>query len=136
MERKRYEVKRLPARQSKSVYRRYGGGKPLEDDLNERLYNRMAEEQEQYKARLLEQEPEKILSKAYEYTTREDILLSLEYNTLPIEQARVLLRSPCPLADIYKDWQKRETDHMQEIFETVQDRARHVIRLENERDGR
>lgn len=133
MESRKYEIKGMPTRQSKSVYRRYGGGKPLEDELNERLYNRVAVEQEQFRVWLLEQEPEDILSRAYEYVTREDILLSLEYNTLPIEQARALLKSPCPLEDIFKDYQKRETDYMQDIFATVQARAKHVILMEKER---
>ena len=62
-----------------------------------------------------------------EYTCREDILLSLEDNSLTTAQARALLKSPCPLADVFKDWEKRETGHMDEIWETVEARADTVI---------
>ena len=43
------------------------------------------------------------------------------------EQAVALLKSPSPLADIFKDWEKRETGHMADIWETVESRANTVI---------
>ena len=42
----------------------------------------MFSEQERYRQHLLTLPPEEILGHAYAYTTREDILLSLEYNDL------------------------------------------------------
>ena len=48
------------------------------EELNTALYKKMFAEQEQYKEWLLTQPPDEILNHAYEYTTREDILLSLE----------------------------------------------------------
>lgn len=134
MEKEKYELRQFPARESKSVFRRYGGGKPLQDALNERLYNRMVAEQEHYKVWLMAQTPEEILSHAYEYATREDIIYSLEENNLSIEQARALLKSPCPLDDIYKDWSKQETGYMGSIFDTVRSRADQAIQREKERD--
>ena len=62
-----------------------------------------------------------------EYTCREDILLSLEDNSLTSAQAKALLKSPCPLADVFKDWEKRETGHMDDVWETVEARADTVI---------
>ena len=44
------------------------------------------------------------MNHAYEYTCREDILLSLEYNDLSPRQAKALLKSPIPLADVFKKW--------------------------------
>lgn len=60
----------------------------------------------------------------YEYTVREDILMSLEYNSLPNAQVRALLKSPSPLADVFAAWEDRETSYMEEIWQTVTDRAR------------
>ena len=80
-----------------------------QEQLNTALYQKMFAEQEKYKAWLLSQSPEVILNHAYEYTSREDILLSLEENDLTRAQATALLKSPGPLADIFKDWEKRET---------------------------
>ena len=98
-----------------------------QEQLNTALCKKMLAEQEKYKAWLLSQSPEEILNHAYEYTYREDILLSLEDNSLTSAQATALLKSPGPLADIFKDWEKRETGHMADIWETVESRANTVI---------
>ena len=92
--------------------------------LNTQLYQKMFAEQESYRAWLLSQTPEEILNHTYEYTVREDILMSLEYNSLPNTQVRALLKSPSPLADVFAAWEDRETSYMEEIWQTVTDRAR------------
>ena len=71
------------------------------DELNTALYEKMFAEQETYRAWLLSQPSEEMLNHTYEYTVREDILLSMEYNDLPDAQAKALLKSPTPLADIF-----------------------------------
>ena len=97
------------------------------EELNTALYKKMFAEQERYKAWLLSLPPDEILNHAYAYTSREDILLSLEDNDLSSAQAKALLKSPCPLADVFKDWEKKETGHMDDIWETVESRANTVI---------
>ena len=67
------------------------------EELNTALYEKMFAEQETYRAWLLSQPPEEILNHAYEYTVREDILMSLEYHDLPDAQAKALLNRPFPL---------------------------------------
>ena len=62
-------------------------------ELNTLLYQKMFAEQESYRQHLLTLPPEEILDNAYEYTIREDILLSLEYNDLTNKQCQVLLKS-------------------------------------------
>ena len=98
-----------------------------QEQLNTALYKKMFAEQEKYKAWLLSQTPAAVLDHAFEYTCREDILLSLEDNSLTSAQAKALLKSPCPLADVFKDWEKRETGHMDDVWETVEARADTVI---------
>lgn len=51
-------------------------------ELNTALYQKMFAEQETYREWLLSQPSEEILNYTYEYTVREDILLSMEYNDL------------------------------------------------------
>ncbi len=82
------------------------------EELNTRLYQKMFAEQEKYRDWLLTQPPKEILEHGYEFIMREDILLSLEYHDLPDAQAKALLKSPSPLADVFKDWEKKETDHI------------------------
>lgn len=72
----------------------------------------MFAEQEKYRGWLLSQPPEKILRHTYEYTVKEDILCSMEFNNLSDRQCRALLKSPCPLEDVFKDFEKRETGYM------------------------
>ena len=94
------------------------------EELNTALYQKMFAEQESYRNWLLSQSPEEILNHTYEYTVREDILLSLEYHDLPDAQSKALLKSPCPLADIFKDWEHKETSYMEDIWQTVEERAK------------
>lgn len=100
------------------------------EELNTKLYKKMFAEQEAYRSWLFSQPPEEILNHAYGYVMREDILLSLEYHDLTDGQAKALLKSPAPLADVFKDWEKRETGHMEDIRETIESRANAVIRQE------
>ena len=97
------------------------------EQLNTALYKKMFAEQEKFRKWLLGQPPEEILHHAYEYATREDILMSLEYHDLPSAQARALLRSPAPLDEIFKGWEQRETGYMEDIWETVEDRATALV---------
>lgn len=66
------------------------------EELNTALYEKMFAEQEVYRSWLISQPPEEILNHTYEYTVREDILMSMEFNDLPSSQARAMLASPQP----------------------------------------
>lgn len=97
-------------------------------ELNTQLYEKMYAEQEKYGEWLLSQPPGEVLNHCYEYTMREDILLSLEYNNLSDKQCKALIISPSPLTDIFKDFENRETGHMEDIWDTIESRANAVIR--------
>lgn len=99
-------------------------------ERNTALYEKMFAEQETYRNWLLQQTPEEILKHTYEYTVREDVLLSLEYHDLTDAQAEALLKSPSPLGDIFKEFEQRETDHMDNVFDSMVCRADAVITAE------
>lgn len=84
----------------------------INEELNTALYEKMFAEQETYQAWLLSQPLKEILNHAYEYTVREDILMSMEYHDLPDAQAGALLKSPSPLSDVFADWENKETSHI------------------------
>ncbi len=95
------------------------------EELNTALYEKMFAEQETYRAWLLSQTPEEILNHASEYAVREDILMWLEYHhDLSDGQARALLKSPSPLADMFADWENKETDYIDSIWQIVEERAK------------
>ena len=98
--------------------------------LNTQLYQKMFAEQELFKTELMLLLPAEVLDKAYEYVCREDILMALEYNDLSSRQAIALLKSPSPLADIFKKWEKQENNHMEDIWNTVEAHANEVVRAD------
>lgn len=102
------------------------------EELNAKLYEKLFAEQENFKGWLLTQPPKEILNHAYEYTIREDILISMEYNDLTDEQASALLQSPSPLADIFKDFEKIEGDHMETVRGCIENRADKEIEKQRE----
>ena len=105
-------------------------------NLLTKLYQRMSAEQEQYRNWLLGQPPGEILDHAAEYTVREDIVMEMSELELPEAQARALLKSKTPLADIYKEWNKVETHHMEDLRDVIETRADAVIRDEKEKGQR
>ncbi|MBE6905099.1 MAG: DUF3849 domain-containing protein [Ruminococcaceae bacterium] len=100
------------------------------EELNTALYEKMFAEQDAFRKGLLTQAPEEILKQAYEYTVREDILMSIENNDLTDEQASALLKSPSPLGDIFSEFESRETGYMEMVLDCITDKANAVIQME------
>ena len=103
------------------------------EELNTALYQKMYAEQEDYRAWLKAQPLDEILNHTYEYTVREDILITLEHNDLSDEQAAALLRIDSPLADVFREFEKRETDYMDVVLDSLASCADTEITREHER---
>lgn len=71
-------------------------------NLLEQLEAKMTEELNAYRAWLLTQPPEEILKHAYEYSVKQDIMLNVADAGLSPAQIETMLRSPCPLEDVFK----------------------------------
>ena len=91
--------------------------------MKHNLHEKMQREQNEYRAWLLAQPPEEILNHAYEYSSREDILIALENVSLRPAQLRALLESQAPLADIYKDYRDHDTNALDIMARCIEDRA-------------
>lgn len=107
-----------------------------ERDYCSELYDKMKAEQDKYREWLLSQSPNEILNHTYEYTMREDIVMAMEDLELTPKQAKALLKSPCPLADVFEEFRDRETEHMDTIRDSIETRANEVIKRENARESR
>ena len=105
-------------------------------DLLTKLYQRMSAEQAQYRSWLLDLPPAEILNHAAEYTVREDIVMELSALRLEDAQAKALLKSKTPLADVYKEWNRTETHHMDDVRAVIETRADALIRAEKEKGQR
>ena len=97
------------------------------EERNTALYQKMFAEQDTFRDWLKSQSPEEILNHAYAHTIREDILLSLEYHNLSDAQANALMKSPSPLADVFQDFDKLETHHMETVWDCLENRADAIL---------
>ncbi len=93
------------------------------EELNMKLYDKLADEQAKFKGWLLTQPPEEILNHAYEFIIREDIVCEMEFHDVSDEQAKALLASPAPLDEIFHEFEKMETDHMNNVRDCIDSRA-------------
>ena len=69
----------------------------------EQLTDKMTAEFNAYRDWLLKQPSEEILNHANEYNTKQEIMAVLSDADLSPAQIETLLRSPCPLEDVFKD---------------------------------
>lgn len=106
------------------------------EELQAELCQRMSAEQAKYRRWLLSQPPDVILDHVAEYSVREDIVMCMEKLELTDAQAKALLKSSSPLADVYREWNKTETNHMDDVKSVIETRADAVIRLEREKGQR
>ena len=102
------------------------------EKLTAALHEKMSAELDKFRAWLVAQPPEEILNHTVEYTTREDILMAMDFIELTEAQVSALLESPSPLADVYKNWSNMDFNVMDNIVSAIEDRADTVIRRTEE----
>ena len=93
----------------------------------------MAAEQAKYRDHLLTLSPDEIMELAYEYATREDILIAMEHNDLSDRQAKALMKSDTPLQDVFRHYEKHGAGRMGDIWNMVEARANEVLRQDFKR---
>ena len=96
-------------------------------ELNTELYKQLLAEQEIYRIWLMKQTPSEILRHAYEYSVREDILMVLENNDLSSKQAEAFLKSSKILDEIFHEFEKRETNYMDAVLDSIINRANKLL---------
>lgn len=96
----------------------------MNEALQQSLYDKLSREQDKYRDWLKDQPPEEILHHSYEYTVREDILMSMEELTLTEAETRALLLSPSPMAILYDKFSDLETGYMDTIRDSIEDTAK------------
>lgn len=101
-------------------------------ELNKALFKKMGAENQQFQKWLISQSKEEILNHAFEYITKNDILMAVEGNTLSDEQVLALLQSPSPLEDAYKEFKEIEFDLMDDIQNIMKDLANDWIEEQKE----
>ena len=107
----------------------------MDTDYNKLLYEKMQAENETFKDWLLSQEPSEILNHAYEYTMYQDMMLCMEDMELSPKQAKAMYQSPSSLRDALSDFDKRETDHMENLRDSLEATANKCVRVQKERQS-
>ena len=98
----------------------------------EQLTDKMTAEFNSYRDWLLTQPPEEILNHAYGYSTKQDIVLNVADADLSPAQIETLLRSSCPLEDVYHDCTHLDnTERNYALCQIVEQRA--DIEMEKQR---
>lgn len=87
------------------------------------LYEKLRDEQNNYRKWLLSQPRHEILKHANEYSIREDILTVVREGNISPLFAKALLYADRPLATIYSDWCNWEYGKRDELFDIVNSRA-------------
>ncbi len=98
------------------------------EDMYNALCDRFSAEQDNYRAWLLKQQPAVILNHTYEYTVREDIIMTIVNAEFSEQQLAALLWKGTTLSDIYKDFTKVETGYMDILRDTVENRANDILK--------
>lgn len=101
------------------------------EELNTTLYRKLSAEEDIFRNWLKNQSPEEILNHAYEYVIREDILLNFEYNNLSDAQAKVLLDTKDLMSDLFQQYEKLETGHMETLWNCIESRADDLLKRQN-----
>lgn len=108
-----------------------------QEEVNKALYEKMRAEQDRYRNWLMSQPSEEILRNAYEYSTKEDILFTLqEYGDLDAEQAEALLKTESPLSGVYNTYERQANGHIPVLRECMEHLAEEVIRQERGKEPR
>lgn len=107
-----------------------------EKDYNALLYEKMKAEQDKYRDWLLTQEPAEILNHTYQYTAQENIVMRMKDFELEAKQAKALLKSSNPLADVYKEFCRRYDIYEEEIVDSIDTCADNVIKRKAARESR
>ena len=97
------------------------------EEMKQALVDKLSAEQDKYRAWLLEQPPEEILNYCYEYAMREDLICSMKSADLSGAEMSALLSAYAPLDELYREFDKRETDMLYAMPECISEHANSIL---------
>ncbi len=96
--------------------------------LQEKLYKKMQQEQNEYLEGIKKLPSEEILTKAYAISCRENFLYIVqEDDPLSLEQLQVLLELPHPLAKLYDDWLNLDVSELDLLRGSIQSTLQGIL---------
>jgi len=91
--------------------------------MAQQLYDRAAQELNDYITELKTQTPEQIIDRCYEVSVKQDMVMILEEHDFPPQELEVLAALEHPLEVIYQDWLARDDSRMEELTNTFEHHA-------------
>ena len=95
---------------------------------NDLLYAKCKSELDTFIKGMVISPPENIIEKAYEITTKNDIMAIMEEIELPDNQAKALLALKNPLDLIYRKWLDTDYSNMDGLREIIDDFAKDTLK--------
>lgn len=93
---------------------------PTKNELENRIYEKMSQENTAFLAEMKTKSPDEIISRAYEIACRDNLLMLFEDETsLSERQLTVLNEFEHPLSQLYTDWLSRDTDEMDAFRDSI-----------------
>ena len=102
---------------------------PTKNELENRIYEKMSQENTAFLAEMKTKSPDEIISSAYEIACRDNLLILFEDETsLSERQLTVLNEFEHPLSQLYTDWLSRDTDEMDAFRDSIACCADDILR--------
>lgn len=98
-----------------------------ERSMNEKLYDKLDQEQAKYMRAFLLRPPQEMLDNAWEYAIRLDILEVLESHKLDCEQAEALLKLPDTMDVLAQAVLDEKIMHVNVIIDAIEDKADELV---------
>lgn len=98
------------------------------EELNTKLYQKMSDEFDSYKAELLSMPAEEMLEHAYAYTVKQDVVFAMEALELSDKQCKALLSEENSLEKVFARWENHESRYMDDIRDMIESTANEKIR--------
>lgn len=102
--------------------------------INNKLYDKLSKEYDEFYNHLLTLSPKEIVEKSYEKVFKEDFLLCFEERNLDYKSAKALLNLKNPLDELYQEWLSKDYSYMDMLRDVIDERC--VLAIKDQKNLR
>ena len=104
--------------------------------LNQRLTDRVRRELSSFREEMQAKTPQEIYDAAYQIAMKNEIAECFSSTDYSPQAAKVLMKAPNLLQDVYEEWLGREDSHMDELRQTIADFKSYMVKTEKILSGK
>lgn len=107
-------------------------------DYNELLYKKVQAEYDTFIEEIKKQPSEKVIERAYEIVTKQNMVVIIQESNLTPVEAKSLYREKYPLDRMYREWLDTDVSEMQMLKDSIDDTAKTAVKelKEKQRESR